>query len=358
MRFKPTNILLLGILSVVTGSSGLAQDARLIAKNTLPSVVLLEMYDADNNLFKLGSGFFVRSDVVATNYHVIEGASSGAVKMVGQPSRYLIAGTIGIDKLNDLALIKLIGANEKPLVLGDLSGIEVGQEIFALGSPRGLEGTISPGIVSGMHLRELGNENLIQITAPISSGSSGGPVVNGRGEVIGVAVASLKDGQNLNFAVPSSYLLALLAGAKNVSVLTGGAPSRTEPINTSPPKEQQPPLPQGFLTEPVHNWKEYGKTDENIMYYDQKSTGFTEEGTLLVWERIKPRSNKSDESVSLQEIDCSGSRSRLRRYFGYVNGVRTEADKSTIERRGSWKFFPPNTAGGTLIKKVCDLYYN
>jgi S1-C subfamily serine protease len=203
------------ILLSISYSIGLAQDARLIAKNTFPSVVMLEMRDDKNRPISLGSGFFVRPDVVVTNYHVIEGASDGFAKIVGETSIYHIEGVVGIDKTKDLALLKLKGVIGKPLILADISKIEVGQEVFAFGNPKGLEGTISTGIISGSNFRKVGSENLIQITAPISPGSSGGPVVNRKGEVIGVAVASLKDGQNLNFAVPSSYLAILLANPKS-----------------------------------------------------------------------------------------------------------------------------------------------
>ena len=172
---------------------------------------------------------------MATNYHVIEGASSGFAKIVGGTSTYRIEGTVGIDKSKDLALLKLTGANGKPLGLADISQIEVGQEVFALGNPRALEGTISPGIISGMNLREVDNENLIQITAPISAGSSGGPVVNKKGEVVGVAVASLRNGQNLNFAVPASYLAILLASSKNVTLLSELIMSSTEKPSISGP---------------------------------------------------------------------------------------------------------------------------
>ena len=217
-------------------SIGLAQDARLIAKNIFPSVVMLEMRDDKNRPIALGSGFFVRPDVVVTNYHVIEGASDGFAKIVGETSIYHIEGVVGIDKAKDLALLKLTGVSGKPLILADISKIEVGQEVFALGNPKGLEGTISPGIISGSSLRQVENENLIQITAPISPGSSGGPVVNKRGEVIGVAVASLKDGQNLNFAVPSSYLALLLANSKSaVSLSSVTRSTREKPSSDSEP---------------------------------------------------------------------------------------------------------------------------
>ncbi len=82
-----------------------AQDARHIAKNVFPSVVLLEMQDGNHRPLKLGSGFFVRNDIVATNYHVIEGASNGSAKIVGETLTYRVEGTVGIDKSRDLALL-------------------------------------------------------------------------------------------------------------------------------------------------------------------------------------------------------------------------------------------------------------
>lgn len=216
---KPILFLFLLLLGFLTG---LSQDARLIAKNIFPSVVMLEMRDDKDRPISLGSGFFVRSDVVVTNYHVIEGASAGVAKIVGKASIYNVEGLVGVDRAKDLVLLKLTKANAKPLILADISKIEVGQEVFALGNPKGLEGTISAGIISGSSLRNVENENLIQITAPISPGSSGGPVVNRKGEVIGVAVSSLKDGQNLNFAIPSSYLAILLVQLTSVEPLAIG----------------------------------------------------------------------------------------------------------------------------------------
>ena len=217
----PSSKLVVGLLLIFTHTLFVnAQDARLVAKQVFPSVVMLDMQDASHRPLRFGSGFFVRPNVIATNYHVIENASYGSAKVAGETQTYVIEGTIGIDKTNDLALLKLVDAERPALALADMSKMEVGEEIFAFGNPKRLEGTISPGIISGLSLREMGGENLIQISAPISSGSSGGPVVNRNAEVIGVAVSSLVSGQNLNFAVPSSLLATLLARPTNVSRLS------------------------------------------------------------------------------------------------------------------------------------------
>ena len=100
-----------------------------------------------------------------------------------------------------------IGYNSgTPLTLKSPS-VDIGQKIFAIGSPLGLEGTISDGIISG--LRNFERFSLLQISAPISPGNSGGPIVNENGEVIGVAPYTFSEGQNLNFAVPVKYLKEL-----------------------------------------------------------------------------------------------------------------------------------------------------
>lgn len=200
-----------------------AQTPRDIAQESFPSVVLLVMEDANGQPLSLGSGFFVHNDLVATNLHVVEGASRGYAKIVGKKQKYDIAGVVGIDPERDLVLLKITGAKAPFLSLGDSQQVAVGDEVYAIGNPQGLEGTFSQGIVSGV--RKVGKDTLFQITAPISPGSSGGPVLNAQGKVIGVAVATFRDGQNLNFAIPCSYLALLLKDLKPVSPLS----VKTEP---------------------------------------------------------------------------------------------------------------------------------
>src|SRR5262249_45061622 len=109
----------------------------------------------------------------------------------------------------DLVVLKISAGRSQALYLGNSEAVQVGETVYAVGNPQGLEGTFSQGIVSS--IREVGTDKLLQITAPISPGSSGGPVLNGKGEVIGVSVATFRGGQNLNFAIPSNYLKTLLA---------------------------------------------------------------------------------------------------------------------------------------------------
>jgi hypothetical protein len=174
----------------------------------------------------LGSGFVVAHDIVATNLHVVQGTSAGFVKLVGVSKKYAIGGTVGVDQQHDLALLSISGLHASALPLANSQRPSVGDEVYAIGNPEGLEGTISQGIVSGV--REIDSGTLLQITAPISPGSSGGPVVNLRGEVIGLALATLRVGQNLNFAVPSQYLADLLGHKTEIQTFPKKQPAEGE----------------------------------------------------------------------------------------------------------------------------------
>jgi len=200
-------------------STVLAQTAQEIASKAFGSTVLLVMEDANGQPLSLGSGFFVRDGEIASNLHVVEGAARGYTKLVVQKTKYDIEGITAIDPERNLVILKISGARGSTLALGNSDAVQVGETVYAVGNPQGLEGTFSQGIVSS--IREVGTDKLLQITAPISPGSSGGPVLNSKGEVIGVSVATFRGGQNLNFAIPSNYLKALLAKVGPSKPLSG-----------------------------------------------------------------------------------------------------------------------------------------
>jgi S1-C subfamily serine protease len=207
-------VVILIFLAVIPPSAAQSLSARDIAQRALPSVVALIMEGSISGKVSYGSGFFVTPDTVATNYHVVEGAVRGFAKIKDSKTPYPIEGFVGLDPDHDLALVKLKGITGKPLPLGNSSLLSIGDDIFAVGNPEGLEGTFSQGIVSSVRQNE--GERLIQITAPISHGSSGGPVLNNQGRVIGVAVGSLVAGQALNFAIPSAALSSMLANKQSL----------------------------------------------------------------------------------------------------------------------------------------------
>jgi hypothetical protein len=201
----------------------LGQSVRQIAQTAFKSVVLLEMSDSQGQPLSLGSGFFIADEIIATNAHVIEGASSGTAKLVGSEQKFSIQGTVALDRHTDLALLK-VGSSAPALNLGPDAKPSVGDNVFVVGNPLGLEGTFSEGIVSG--IRSIESDSILQMTAPISPGSSGGPVMNDSGIVIGVAEATFKNGQNLNLAVPVAYLSRMWAAVSKHLVVTPLAQQR------------------------------------------------------------------------------------------------------------------------------------
>ena len=200
-----------------------------IAEKALAATVYLEMKDANGKTLGIGSGFFVKPNIIATNYHVIEGAAKGTAKLVGKNTTYNIKGVTATDRTNDLALLQvpaygIYGVKGiKPLALGDSDKVRIVETVYVAGNPKGLEGTFSDGIISSR--RDKGTKERLQMTAPISPGSSGGPVLNRKGEVIGVSFMTLRGGQNLNFAMPSKYIKKLFEQAKPARPLLQGKQS-------------------------------------------------------------------------------------------------------------------------------------
>jgi S1-C subfamily serine protease len=176
-----------------------------IYKKSSPAMVEIHVKTADGDE-ALGSGFFVDKNKILTNFHVIEGAISiTAIDYNGNeyPAQYLY----DYDKDFDLSLFG-VNANHKSMEIS-YAPIVTGDRIFTIGSPYGLTGTLSTGLISKAY-RQLDTDIIYtQITASISRGNSGGPLINRFGEVIGVNSLTRSEGQNLNFAVPITYLMDL-----------------------------------------------------------------------------------------------------------------------------------------------------
>ena len=148
------------------------------------------MKDSNGKPLGFGSGFFVKPNLIATNYHVIAGAARGTAKLVGKSTTYKIEGFTATYKFNDLTLLKVSASGINPLPIGNSDAVKIGETVYVVSSPKGLEGTFSDGIISGRHGGHA--KGRLQMTAPISPGSSGGPVLNRKGEVIGVSFLMLE----------------------------------------------------------------------------------------------------------------------------------------------------------------------
>jgi S1-C subfamily serine protease len=121
------------------------------------------MEDANGQPLSLGSGFFVRDGAIATNLHVVEGAARGYAKHVGEKTKYNIEGITAVDAGRDLVVLQVSSGRSQALLLANSDVVQVGESVYTVGNPRGLEGTFSQGIVSS--IREVGADRLLQITA-------------------------------------------------------------------------------------------------------------------------------------------------------------------------------------------------
>jgi len=224
-----------------------------IANRATPFVVVVENFNGDGQKTGQGSGYLYSSDgIVITNYHVVRGASSIVVK-THSGSEYRTDALLGYDIAADVAALKLQSfqggesqqsqsagtaaqrlvdqlaesagrtttasqpdPTPQALTTDPLAQVEVGDRVVAIGAPLGLESTVSEGIVSA--IRDYGATRVIQTTASISPGSSGGPLLNEYGKVVGVTTATTQSGQNLNFVIASKHIVRLVSQSRLVSL--------------------------------------------------------------------------------------------------------------------------------------------
>ncbi len=191
-----------------------------LVKRIKPSSVAIETFDSRGNTLSRGSGFFIAPDRIVTNRHVIEKSSRVEIHLMNG-KKFVVKGVLAVDGEGDLAMLQVDVPKELAVPLPILRTVpQEGESIVVVGNPFGLEGSVSNGIVSAV--REIsGYGKIIQITAPISPGSSGSPVVNMSGQVIGIATLQAAEGQSLNFAVPAERILQLKVNElQTVSSLT------------------------------------------------------------------------------------------------------------------------------------------
>ncbi|WP_437679366.1 S1C family serine protease [Sorangium sp. So ce131] len=205
-----------------------------IAARATPAVVTIR---GDGSL---GAGFLVREDGwIATNFHVIAGAADLKVILWDQ-SEHPVLEVLAFDEDRDLAIVRIHARRKLPLLpLGDSGAVRPGDPVVAIGHPLGLADTVSNGLVSAVRVVDPAL-TLLQISAPIAPGSSGGPLFNERGEVIGVAAAVATQGQNLNFGVPAAYLKKLLVHPDPVPLSTFAAETAEEGTALPPVKRAVP----------------------------------------------------------------------------------------------------------------------
>jgi putative serine protease PepD len=206
-------------LFALAATASAVMDLPELAEITKPSVVHLEVQDGSGNVVGSGTGFVVGKHRVVTNEHVIAGASAVRAKLTD--GRVVdVSGVVASDKNRDIAVVELVGDDlPAALPLGASEGLRQGDEVVVIGSPRGLAGTLSTGIISALRGEGLDTELAdghntgswaIQITAAISPGSSGSPIMTRDGKVVAVAVGIVVGGGNIGFGVPIEEVTAML----------------------------------------------------------------------------------------------------------------------------------------------------
>lgn len=179
-----------------------------LVRDSLPAVVTIQS-DAEN-VKRSGTGFIVDSTgIVVTNLHLVRGAQRVAIKL-HEGEVYDQVRVAGYDDKRDLVLLKFAGFNLPTLEMGDSDTITTGERVIVIGHPVGLQETVTEGIVSSVRVLDSGVK-VIQTDAAASPGSSGGPMLNDSGEVIGVVTFKNVGGESLNFAMPINYARGLLS---------------------------------------------------------------------------------------------------------------------------------------------------
>jgi S1-C subfamily serine protease len=189
-----------------------------IYKEFARSVVRIEQKNEKGDGGWVGTGFIVAADgKILTNYHVIRNSKEATVRLA-DGDVYDTVEVLDVDPRKDIALLKIKAIDLSPVKIGHSNSLQIGDVVYSLSNPLGLlDNTLSEGIISSV--RQMDGYRLLQITAPISHGSSGGPLFNTKGEVIGITTSTITQGQSLNFAIMIDYARGMLASPSSARPL-------------------------------------------------------------------------------------------------------------------------------------------
>jgi V8-like Glu-specific endopeptidase len=208
---------------------------REIAAKATPSIVSIRTPDG------FGTGFVVREDGwIVTNLHVVA-SSDRAVVALPDKTVYPVVEVVNASASHDLIVLRIDAKKLPPLELANAEDVRPGDPVVAIGHPLGLEDTVSNGLLSAV--RKVDDLVVLQVSAPIAPGSSGGPIFNEEGRVIGVATAILSGGQNLNLGLPSNYVQALIDKPRPMSFATFVSKMEEFRKSLQPPERKLAKLP-------------------------------------------------------------------------------------------------------------------
>lgn len=297
-----------------------------------PAVFYIEVFDSDGHYDGSGSGFFINSSGIAvTNYHVIEGAYSAEITVSDTGEVYDVLGVLDYSKIEDWAILKIDGTDFSFLDIGASTTVVGGATVYAIGSPLGLQASISQGLISNAKRTEYGVD-YIQISVAISAGSSGGALINKFGDVVGITSASYVNGQNLNLALPISIIDGYSASSlTSLSVLA-----------SSVSNYYSDPVRQLAAYTALRNWildnfntiVDNSKAYQDFYSYDTGSEEYT-----LIYDEINDvitmkYINKSDGASYYSYISLKSSGQTFSTTFTYYSSINT-SDQPTFSGTGT-----------------------
>lgn len=348
-NFSPRLPTLLVLLSC--GSMGFAQSpaVSLEAIEKASKAVVLLRGTSDSGAI-VGSGFVTSPDgKIATNLHVIRDMKSGGVQLSsGEIFDSFVV--LAFDERRDLAIIQIAGFDLLGIDLGNSNEIKVGEPVVAIGSPRGLQGTVTAGIVSAVRDDAVANGfKLIQTDAAANPGNSGGPLVNSRGQVIGVVTSKFRASEGLNFAVPINYVRGLLGAAGKPINLEGlRAALRASPSDNFKETDAFP-----LLWKSLVSGKKFKIRAQNDFVYVEwiVPEEAARVGVFSAWELRKGSNGYTGNARHV--IACSYDTDDWARF-----SVKTVNKKCTFENPVEFSLFTPSRIEGRSLSGPSDVKLN
>lgn len=211
------------IISLLISCYAHALNSGEIYNKSIDSVVTVVSLDKNNNIIMTGTGFFAKhKNLIATNHHVIK--NTHHIKIITSDDKEHDIFDVCIENAsNDIAILRSI--TERPPLSLSINTPKIGDEIISIGSPMGLSGSLSTGVIGAV--RNNDGREYYQITSPISPGSSGGPVIDKNGIILGMTTFYIKGAQNLNFAIPASQISTYLDTSMECLKKTNKRPTTT-----------------------------------------------------------------------------------------------------------------------------------
>lgn len=316
-----------------------------IYSRSAPSVVVIYGLDSEGLRIKQGSGVVISPSVVVSNCHVLE--STKGVRVVHQGDEFHATLRNG-DLARDVCALDVPSLAAPRVTLGESAGHRVGASVYAIGAPLGLDLSISDGLLSGYRSVPFGS--MLQITAPISPGSSGGGLFDSQGKLIGITTSTIQRGQQINFAVPVEWAVEVAGKPPLI-------PSKSKKFVGEPvPSAKRAPMRVGSVVE--GRWVLVYEDDEYSMLFDLETMERSGK-SRVVWQRKMYRSPQvHGEFDNVSEVrvrwryNCQSGEGELGAYQIYSAGsivsevTTTEFPESTV--------LPPGSLGEKLMQDICS----